>query len=167
MSKKQKQSSSVMKLNEQDLEHIAVIYDDIRELFKRSKYYVDKELADEFDRGVDAIMSELSNKLGAAAGEEEVNSSIISCKYALIDLCFIKLITYFYHFDKSIASIVERIHDSIAESFKSFSDILKTSNDRSRAEIAQVAVKKEELFKNEIKRLKAVQENHLNEISTL
>jgi hypothetical protein len=28
-------------------------------------------------------------------------------------------------------------------------------------------VKKEELFKNEIKRLKAIQESHLNEISAL
>lgn len=42
VNKKQKQSSSVMKLNEHDLEHIALIYDDIREIFKRSKYYVDK-----------------------------------------------------------------------------------------------------------------------------
>lgn len=112
-------------------------------------------------------MNELSNKLSAASGEEEINSSIISCKYALIDLCFVKFITYFYHFDKSIASIVERIHDHIAESFKSMSDILKSSADRSKSEIAQVVVKKEELFKNEIKRLKTIQENHLNEISAL
>lgn len=42
------------------------------------------------------------------------------------------------------------------------SDILKSSADRSKAEIAQVVVKKEELFKNEIKRLKTIQENHLN-----
>jgi hypothetical protein len=90
-------------------------------MFKRSKYYVDKELADEFDKGVDNIMNELSTKLSSASGEEEINSSIIGCKYALIDLCFVKFITYFYHFDKNIASIIERIHDHIAESFKSMS----------------------------------------------
>lgn len=112
-------------------------------------------------------MGELSNKLGAAAGEEEINSSIVSCKYALVDLCFVKLITYFYHFDKGLASIIERIHDHVAECFRSMSDILRASADRSRAEIAQVVVKKEELFKNEIKRLKAIQESHLNEISAL
>lgn len=67
------------------------------------------------------IMGELSNKLSAAGAEDEVNSSIVSCRYALIDLCFIKIITYFYHFDKSIASIIERIHDYIAESFRSMS----------------------------------------------
>lgn len=38
-------------------------------MFKRSKYYVDKELADEFDKGVDNIMNELSTKLSSASGE--------------------------------------------------------------------------------------------------
>lgn len=93
-------------------------------------------------------MSELSNKLAGAVGEEEVNSSIVGCRYALIDLCFVKLITYFYHFDKNIANILQRIHDNMAESFKNMSDILKSALDRSKAEIAQVVVKKEDLFKN-------------------
>lgn len=83
-----------------------MIYDDIREVYKRNKYFVDKELAEEFDKGVDSIMSELSNKLNSSGVEEEVNSSIVSCKYALVDLCFVKLITYFYHFDRNIASIL-------------------------------------------------------------
>lgn len=112
-------------------------------------------------------MGELSTRLSGAVGEEEVNSSIVSCRYALIDLCFVKLITYFYHFDKSIASILERIHDNIAESFKNMSDILKSALDRSKAQIALVTVKKEELFKNEIRRLKHIQESHLIEITDL
>lgn len=44
--KKTKQSSTAMKLNEKDLEEIALIYDDIREVYKKSKYFVDKELAE-------------------------------------------------------------------------------------------------------------------------
>jgi ElaB/YqjD/DUF883 family membrane-anchored ribosome-binding protein len=91
----------------------------------------------------------------------------VGCRYALIDLCFVKLITYFYHFDRNIASIVERIHDNVAESFRTMNDILKTSMDRSKAEIANVALKKEELFKTEIRRLKSIQESHLTEISNL
>jgi hypothetical protein len=58
-----------MKLNEKDLEDIAVIYDDIRDVYRRSKYFVDKELADEFDKGVDNIMGELSNKLASSSAE--------------------------------------------------------------------------------------------------
>ena len=86
----------------------------------------------------------------------------MGCRYALIDLCFVKVITYFYHFDKNIASIVERIHDYIAESFKSMSELQKESSDKTKAEIAQVTVKKEELYKAEIKRLKQIQEEQLN-----
>jgi hypothetical protein len=35
-----------MSLNEKDLEEIASVYDDIRALYKKSKYFVDKELAE-------------------------------------------------------------------------------------------------------------------------
>ena len=56
-----------MRLNEKDLEDIAVIYDDIRDVYRRNKYFVDKELADEFDKGVDNIMGELSNKLSGSS----------------------------------------------------------------------------------------------------
>lgn len=128
---------------------------------------MDKELADEFDKGVDTIMGDLSHKLNSSAVEEEVNSSIVSCKYALVDLCFVKLITYFHHFDRNVASILERVHDNMAESFKLMNDILKNSMDRSKSEIAQVSLKKEELYKSEIRRLKQLQEQHLSEISQL
>jgi hypothetical protein len=100
-------------------------------------------LADEFDKGVDLIMADLSGKLSYANTEDEVNSSIVSCRYALIDLCFIKLITYFYHFDKNVASILERIHDYIAESFRTMNEILKLTADRNKAEMNQIVVKKE------------------------
>ena len=80
-----------MKLNEKDLEDIAIIYDDIREVYRRNKYFVDKELAEEFDKGVDNIMGELSSKLNSSKAEEEVNSSIVGCRYALIDLASLNL----------------------------------------------------------------------------
>lgn len=43
--KKSKKSSAFLKLNEKDLEDIALIYDDIRAVYRKSKYFVDKELA--------------------------------------------------------------------------------------------------------------------------
>lgn len=107
-------------------------------------------------------MGELSSKLSGAGSEEEVSYSIVGCRYALIDLCFVKMITYFYHFDKNIASIIERIHDYIAESFKSMSELQKESTEKIKTEIAQVTVKKEELYKAEIRRLKQIQEGQLN-----
>ncbi len=60
----------------------------------------------DFDKSVDIIMADLSNHLNSARSNTEVDSSVITCRYALIDMCFTKVITYFYHFDKSIAVIL-------------------------------------------------------------
>lgn len=95
-----------MKLEEKDLEEIGQIYDDIRDVYKRSKYFADKELVTDFDKNVDLIMSDLSIKLNTAKSPTEIDSSIISCRYGLIDLCFTKVITYFYHFDKNVAVLI-------------------------------------------------------------
>ena len=42
ITKKHKNHGQTMKLNEKDLEDIAVIYDDIRDVYRRNKYFVDK-----------------------------------------------------------------------------------------------------------------------------
>ena len=49
-------------LSEQDLENVAILYDEIRGIYRDSKYMVDKELADDFDRNIDNIMMELTDK---------------------------------------------------------------------------------------------------------
>lgn len=67
---------------------------------------VDKELMSDFDKSVDIIMADLSSHLSGAKSAAEEDSSIITCRYGLIDMCFTKVITYFYHFDKSIAMVL-------------------------------------------------------------
>ena len=78
----------------------------MREIYKKSKYMVDKELMSDFDKSVDIIMADLSSHLSGAKSAAEADSSIITCRYGLIDMCFTKVITYFYHFDKSIAMVL-------------------------------------------------------------
>lgn len=75
---------------------------------------VDKELMSDFDKTVDIIMADLSSHLSSAKSSTQADSSIITCRYGLIDMCFTKVITYFYHFDKSIAVVLEKIHDYVA-----------------------------------------------------
>lgn len=67
---------------------------------------VDKELMSDFDKTVDIIMADLSSHLSSTKSPSETDNSIITCRYGLIDMCFTKLITYFYHFDKSIALVL-------------------------------------------------------------
>lgn len=62
--KKMKKNS--LKLEEKDLEEIGQVYDDIRDVYKRAKYMVDKELMSDFDKTVDIIMADLSSHLSGA-----------------------------------------------------------------------------------------------------
>lgn len=55
-----------LKLEERDLEEIGQVYDDIREVYKKAKYMVDKELMSDFDKTVDIIMADLSSHLSSA-----------------------------------------------------------------------------------------------------
>jgi hypothetical protein len=101
-----KVKKSQLKLEEKDLEEIGMVYDQIREVYKKSKYMVDKELMQDFDKSVDIIMADLSTHLSSSRSPTEIDASIITCRYGLIDMCFTKVITYFYHFDKGIAVVL-------------------------------------------------------------
>lgn len=48
------------------MENVGVLYDVIREIYRDSKYLVDKELTTDFDRNVENIMSEISTKIKAS-----------------------------------------------------------------------------------------------------
>lgn len=89
---------------------------------------VDKELMSDFDKSVDIIMADLSSHISGSKSTAEADSSIITCRYGLIDMCFTKIITYFYHFDKSIAMVLEKVHDYLAELFKAMGDIVKSQD---------------------------------------
>ena len=60
----------------------------------------------DFDKSVDIIMADLSAHLSGSKSSTEADTSIITCRYGLIDMCFTKIITFFYHFDKSLAVII-------------------------------------------------------------
>ena len=43
-----------------------MVYDQIRDVYKKSKYMVDKELMQDFDKSVDIIMADLSTHLSSS-----------------------------------------------------------------------------------------------------
>lgn len=69
-------------------------------------------------------MADMTQKLKVEDSKAEKNCTIMCGKYALIDLCFVKLITFFYHFDKKIGSVLEKIHDQQASMFKTMTEML-------------------------------------------
>lgn len=82
-------------LNPADLEQIALIYDQIRALFRTRQKAVDKKLASEFDGHLKTVMLNLSNALRSQElTVKEKNAEVLKSKYFLYDVCFEKAITY-------------------------------------------------------------------------
>ncbi len=88
-------------LNPSDLEQIALIYDQIRALFRTKQTKqgkvssVDKKLASEFDGHLKTVMLNLSNALRSAElTVKEKNAEVLKSKYFLYDVCFEKAIQY-------------------------------------------------------------------------
>jgi hypothetical protein len=134
---------------------VGALYDEIREIYRNSKYFIDRELAEDFDRNVENIMSDLDHKLKI----KDSNMLQKSChtlmgKYALIDLCFVKLITYFYHFDKKVAHALEKIRQIQGNMFEVFTELLQNEAVKCKMEITEVVAEKEEFYKAEIRRLR-------------
>lgn len=100
-------------LNPADLEQIALIYDQIRGLFRSSSgkqngppqkgQGIDKKLASEFDNHLKTVMLNLSNALRSSdLTIKEKNSEVLKSKYFLYDVCFEKSIQFLSEADPSI-----------------------------------------------------------------
>ena len=97
-----------MDLNPADLEQIALIYDQIRALYRQNQaeqqvktsqqIIVDKKLASEFDNHLKTVMLNLSNALRSPdLNVKEKNSEVLKSKFFLYDVCFEKAIQYLNH----------------------------------------------------------------------
>jgi hypothetical protein len=63
--------------------------------------------------------------------------------------------------------VLEKIHDYMAEMFKAMGDITKAQEEKLNVEITKVKLKKEDLYKTEIKRLKGKDEEAMREMDYL
>ena len=69
-------------------------------------------------------MIDLQDKLRHANNDTSINSSILCCKYGLLDICFVKLITYFYHFDKKVKKVKAREEEETTLKTGTVSEVL-------------------------------------------
>jgi len=89
-------------LNPHELEQIALLYDQIRDLFKSKNLTHDKKLATEFDNHLKTVMINLSNALkNPELTVREKNAEVLKSKFFLFDVCFEKSIQYLQIDDSS------------------------------------------------------------------
>lgn len=78
-------------MNPQDLEQIALIYDQLRSLYRKIDPSIDKKLAAQFDNYLKTVMLNLSNSLkNPDLSVIEQNSEVLKSKFFLYDVCFEK-----------------------------------------------------------------------------
>lgn len=111
-------------LKQEDLEKVAIIYDLIRELQREFDPDLDKTLADQFDDHVKNIMFDLSSKLKNELPSYLINTNITKAKYALCEICFMKVIDFSTTIDPRFVNVLEGVHDSHAMIFKEMSSII-------------------------------------------
>jgi Ca2+-binding EF-hand superfamily protein len=111
----------------EDLEIIAVLYDSIRELRRRIDQENDKNLADDFDRHLKNVMTELNESITTDDPKHIKNSNLLRAKFSLYEICFTKAVEYMKSMDEEVGNVFERIQDGQNSIFGSFYDLTSSS----------------------------------------
>lgn len=111
----------------EDLEIIAVLYDSIRELRRRIDQENDKNLADDFDRHLKNVMTELNESITTDDPNHIKNANLLRAKFSLYEICFTKAVEYMKSMDEEVGAVFERIQDGQNSIFSSFYDLTKAS----------------------------------------
>lgn len=111
----------------EDLEIIAVLYDSIRALRRRIDEENDKNLADDFDRHLKNVMTELNESITTDDPTHIKNANLLKAKFSLYEICFTKAVEYMKVMDEDVGSVFEKIQDGQNSIFESFYELTKNS----------------------------------------
>ena len=105
-------------LKQEELEEIALIYDDLRSLWREIEPRSDKKLAEYFDSNIKNIMMELSEIHKQSLSPHLLHCYTLKAKYSFYNICQSKAMQYVGRNSKKLASIFEDIHKSYLELFE-------------------------------------------------
>jgi len=125
---KQDLDESEIGIKRDDLDAVGLLYQCIKELFMEQNPEKDETLLEQFDDHVKHVMHDLSSKL--AENEETAFKivQVLKAKYALYEICFIKIIEFIANMDPRLSSILEGLHDAHAIIFKDLATNVNTTN---------------------------------------
>lgn len=111
----------------EDLEIIAVLYDSIRALRRRIDEENDKNLADDFDRHLKNVMTELNESITTDDPTHIKNANLLKAKFSLYEICFTKAVEYMKVMDEDVGNVFEKIQDGQNSIFESFYELTRNS----------------------------------------
>lgn len=154
-------SQDDLSLKQEDLEKVAIIYDDLRSLWREIEPRGDKKLAEYFESNIKSIMTELNSIHQQNLASHLQHCYSLKAKCAFFNICQDKAMQYIRRSSKKLASIFQEIHNSYIDLFenamslifsldKSYSQQisdLKSDLQKSNQQIAEVLEAAEKLEK--------------------
>lgn len=127
----------------EDLEIIAVLYDAIRALRRRIDEDNDKNLADDFDRHLKNVMTELNESITTDDPKHIKSANLLNAKYSLYEICFTKAVEYMKECDEDVGNVFQGIQEGLTGIFGNFYDLTRSSGGSDTEVIRNKLIEKE------------------------
>lgn len=127
----------------EDLEIIAVLYDAIRDLRRRIDEENDKNLAEDFDKHLKEVMSELNESITADEPNHIKSANLLKAKFSLYEICFTKAVEYMKEADPDAGNIFQGIQEGLTGISNNFYDLAKNSGGAETEVIRHQLIEKE------------------------
>lgn len=122
-------------LKQKDLERIAVVYDQIRALWRKHDAKTDKKLAADFDVHVRSVMASLSGLLKKEKPSASMQATMVKAKYDLAEICSQKLTQFMKRYDSQAATILTEIQEYNEDIIKQLCDLVVNLNAKAQDKI--------------------------------
>lgn len=127
----------------EDLEIIAVLYDAIRDLRRRIDEENDKNLAEDFDKHLKQVMSELNESITADEPNHIKSANLLKAKFSLYEIWFTKAVEYMREVDTDAGNIFQGIQEGLTDITSNFYDLTKNSGGADTETIRNQLIEKE------------------------
>jgi Ca2+-binding EF-hand superfamily protein len=125
-------------IKQEDLENIAILYDDIRAVWRKTDSEYDKTLAFDFDEAIKSIMGDLSDVAKAHCEPSLLSVHMLKSKFRLYSICLAKTLQYIQSKTPEITEILNKtIHSLTDIQSVSFDMLLNAAQPRSQTNVAQ------------------------------
>jgi len=125
---KQDLDESEIGIKRDDLDAVGLLFQCIKELFNEQSHNQDEVLLQQFDDHVEHVLHDLRSKMTETDDIPFKLIQVLKAKYALYEICFIKIIEFIANVDPRLSSILEGLHDAHAIIFKDLATNVNTNN---------------------------------------
>lgn len=113
-----------LKLKQEELEEIALMYDEIRSLWREEDGKIDEKLAEFFDTGIKKIMTGLTETHSKGFSDHILYCYNLKGKYMFYNICQDKAIEYINKTNPKLAGIMQNIHKAYYSIFEQTASVV-------------------------------------------